>query len=456
MGKLQSQNGHRCGCLLLLFCMGCMALQLPALQVQAQASKVPILTRSTGQQALSMQLVHRYQRYSAATRQAADQYNPHVNSPKSVNFSPDSTKFYIQSLEGHETIVVNARTLQPIKVISHTFGPAHRHLFKNDESTVFDYPYTVAAKNVNHFSGKPVESCFSHGGRYLWVTYYRRSFDANAACPSALAIIDTEHDSIVRVMPTGPLPKMIACSPDNKYIAVTHWGDNTVGLIDISGPGPMDFAYVRHAIIDHKLAMNFGGQKVNRDALCGHCLRGTVFTPDSKFLLVGKMGGSGGIAVLDMETFDYLGTVSGMKTNVRHLAIAGDYLYLSANGPGYVQRMDWRQLVKERIQQQPNTIFLTQWETTYVGPGARTIALSADGSYLFAAVNVASKIVAVRTADMQVVAEIRADSYPVGMDLSQDNRLLVVTAQGKGGNGGNSVMVYKVDYGPGAAPVEGR
>lgn len=409
-------------------------------------ARIPLLTQS-GSGEVKLQLIHRYQRYNAAPKLKADQYNQHINSPKSINFSMDSSKFYIQSLEGHETVVVNAATLQPIKVISHTFGARHKHLFKNGESTVFNYPYPVKTQNVNHFSGKPVESCFSHNGKYLWVTYYRRSFDANAACPSALAIIDTEHDTIVRVMPTGPLPKMIACSPDNKLIAVTHWGDNTVGLIDITGDDPMQFKYVKHAIIDNKLPMNFGGAKVNRDAVCGHCLRGTVFTPDGKFLLVGKMGGSGGIAVIDAETFDYLGTVTGMKTNLRHLAIEGDYLYLSANGPGFVQRIDWRQLVKERVQQQAGTISVTGFEGAYVGPGARTIALTSDGRYLFAAVNSASKIVAVRTSDMKVVAEVRADSYPVGMDISPDDKLLVVTAQGKGGNGGNSVMVYRIGVG---------
>ena len=40
-----------------------------------------------------------------------------------------------------------------------------------------------------------------------------------------LAIIDTDKDEIVRVMPSGALPKMIATSPDNKFVAVTHWGE---------------------------------------------------------------------------------------------------------------------------------------------------------------------------------------------------------------------------------------
>jgi len=39
-----------------------------------------------------------------------------------------------------------------------------------------------------------------------------------------------------------------------------------------------------------------------------------------------------------------------------------------------------------------------------------------------------------------------ADSYPVGMDISADGRLLIVTAQGKSNGGGNSVMLYQLSY----------
>jgi DNA-binding beta-propeller fold protein YncE len=81
-----------------------------------------------------------------------------------------------------------------------------------------------------------------------------------------------------------------------------------------------------------------------------------------------------------------------------------------------------------------------------VGTGARTIVLTSDGKYLFACANNVSKIVAVRTADMTVVAKIPADSYPVGMAISADDSELIVTSQGKSNKGGNSVMVFSLDY----------
>jgi uncharacterized protein (TIGR02145 family) len=89
------------------------------------------------------------------------------------------------------------------------------------------------------------------------VTYYRRSYDANAIDPSAVCIIDTDSDSIVRVIPTGPLPKMITCSPDNKHIAISHWGNNTVALIDIQGNNPKQFHYVTELLVDKKMSLDY-------------------------------------------------------------------------------------------------------------------------------------------------------------------------------------------------------
>ena len=83
----------------------------------------------------------------------------------------------------------------------------------------------------------------------------------------------------------------------------------------------------------------------------------------------------------------------------------------------------------------------------FVGIGARTISIDPSGKYLFAAVNNESKVSIVRTSDMKVLASCNADSYPVGMDMSEDGKTLIVTAQGKTGGGGNSVMVFKVTYG---------
>lgn len=403
-------------------------------------------TSSPADSEIKLTLSERFQHYRGNTGNENDHFDRNINSPKSAKFSPDGKKLYVQSLEGYETVVYDAQSMKKIKVILHRFDADDAYLFK--DTTVFDYKYRFRRSEYNIFSGKPVESAFSHNGKYLWVTYYRRSYDKNAESPSALAIIDTETDSIVRVMPTGPLPKMIAASPDNKYVAVTQWGDNTVGIIDISSGIPAEFRYVKQFVVDYKMKLDFDpDEKVDRDSGCGFCLRGTLFTPDSKYLLIGRMGGNGGLALFDMDQLEYKGSIWGMKINVRHLLIRDEWLILSCNIPGYVQKAKYKDVIETRLNSNDKMVRYTNWESVFAGKGLRTISATSDGKYIFACANNESKISVVRSEDMKVIGEIDADSFPVGMDLSKDDKHLVVTSQGRSkSGGGNSVMVFKVEY----------
>ena len=227
-----------------------------------------------------------------------------VRSPKSVNIHPNGTKYYVNSLESGKTVVYESGTNTKLKVIEHEFTEADSLLWAKPSGL---FPFTHYQEDLNTFRGKPVESAFSHEGRYLWVPYYRRSYDINAQDPSAVAIIDTETDSIVRLMETGPLPKMVAVSGDNCYVAITHWGNNTVGIINIHGDSPDDWYYEDCVTVQYKLKLNYSlNTPVNRDINSGLCLRGTVFTPDGRYLLVGCMAGKGGIAVIDLSDFTTL------------------------------------------------------------------------------------------------------------------------------------------------------
>jgi len=275
-------------------------------QVEDSIKIIEIIENGTFKE---LKLVKIIQSKTMSPKDTLSVYERAINSPKSVTYSKDGSKFYVNSLEGYTTIVFDSKSLKKLKEIRHEFNAENNYLFKDNENSVFDYKFKQTKSEYNHFLGKPVESCLSHDGKYLWVTYYRRDWDPKAESPSAVAIIDTEKDEIIRVMPSGPLPKMIACSGDNKYVAVTHWGDNTIGLIDVSSDNPMDFKYISHIIVDNRLSMNFSASS-DRDADCGNCLRGTVFTPDNMKILIAKMGGNG-IAVIDVATKKYLGTITG-------------------------------------------------------------------------------------------------------------------------------------------------
>lgn len=420
-------------------------LSLTGFFAVAQVIHPPIGTVSTPEDAdLKLTLIARIHSHSPKTYDMFDIYEPDIVSPKSAVFLEEKGKFYINSLEGYMTVVFDLKTFRKKKSIHHDFKAKDAKLFK--ENTVLGYQFLTERAQPNVFKGKPVECCFSHNKKYLWVTYYRRDYDPNAMEPSAVAIIDTDKDEIVRVMPTGPLPKMIACSPDNKYMAVTHWGDNTVGIIDISSGDPAKFTFIKHLVVEYQqkftAAQNTGS--INRDSQCGFCLRGTAFTADGRYLLVGRMGG-GGIAVFDMKDFSYKGTVFGMRTNVRHIVITKNFIYLSSNNSGYVQKASAPDFIKYISTTKDKALNFKDWEECFAGSGARTIEVSSDEKYIFAACNNASSIVVIRTSDMKKIAEIKADSFPVGLALRQRDYLLISTSQAHPGvGGGNCVDVYYV------------
>lgn len=369
-----------------------------------------------------------------------------INSPKSINVHPSGKKYYVNSLEGGTTVVYDFATNKKIKVIHHKFdGKKDAALWSKPSGL---YPFTHYKTNLNTFFGKPVESTFSHNGRYLWVPYYRRSYDINAQDPSAVAIIDTQSDKIVRMMETGPLPKMIATSPDGKYIAISHWGNNTVGIIDIQSSDPEQWKHKACHIVDYQLKLNYSlTTAVNRDNGSGYALRGTVFTPDNRYLLVGCMGGMGGIAVIDLKQSKYLGRLTGMMGNTRHLVLKNGYLYLSCNASGCVQRKLLSDVLAAIKNLNGKTYPVNDWETCKVGRGARTIELSPTGKYVFVACNDVSELNVIDTKTFRVIARIAVDSFPVGLDVSKNGKYVFLTSQGHAKvGGGNAVNIYKVEY----------
>ena len=174
-------------------------------------------------------------------------------------------------------------------------------------------------------------------------------------------------------------------------------------------------------------------------------MRGTAFSPDGQKLLVGKMGGNG-IAVIDVPNRQYLGTITGSLLNVRHLVINNGNLIISTNKNGTVQSAPLQDILakpfKNGILHYPN------WKNAYVGSGVRTIDVSQDGRYIFAAVNDVSNVSVIDANTMTVIGKIDVAQFPVGMALSPDENQLVITSQGKAGviGAGNTVTVFKVNY----------
>ena len=392
---------------------------------------------------LTVELTGRFQHFDPKPDVPEDHFDPHIFSPKSVLFTPDGQKAYVNALEGHATLVYNPTTRRKIRIIPHRFGKAQQHLFNQElEAQAWsEIPPDKRPAEPTMFLGKPVEMILSHQGRFLWVSYYRRDFDTLGVMPSVVAVIETRTDKIIRLLPTGPIPKALAYSPEAGLVAVIHWGDNTVGLIDVKGDDPASFKPIGQAVVEKKLPLTMNG-KVNRDNICGYCLRGSVFTKDGKYLLVSRMGG-GGIAVVDAEKRKYIGSVWGMKPTPRHLELSsdGERVYVSSSASGYVSMFRTQEFIAAAKKGRRTIKPLRQIRT---GTGTRTIALSPDDQYVYAAINNKSKLVILEAKTLKKVLELPADSFPVGLAVSPDSQQVWLTSQGRKLRGGNSVSLYTV------------
>ncbi|MFN0317475.1 MAG: hypothetical protein ACKVQA_20825 [Burkholderiales bacterium] len=409
-----------------------------------------LLTTSEPAEApVQMTFVGRWQSYNRSAAHPLDRFDSDIDSPKSVNFSPDGAVVFVNSLEGAKTVVFDSTGTEKKARIDHRFTLDDAALFKR--KAPFDYKFPAENKHPNVFSGKPVEGEFTHGGRYYWAPYYRRSYDDLSRMPSAMAVIDTSTLKIARVMATGPIAKYVRASPDGKWLAVSHWGDNTVGIFDISSDDAASFKEAELLTVQKRVqpAQMTG----DRDRNCSFCVRGLAFTKDSRYLMVGRMRG-GGIAVFDLSTRPrrYLGTVDGLAPGPRdlHTDSAGEYLYISCNATGFVWKVPVAKLIEtalsangRRVKADTEAIGAI---SGFAGLGVRSIKLAPNGEYVFAAVNLTSEIVALRTSDMSIVSRITVDSYPVGLDLSPDGTQMWVTAQGRKSLGGNSVGAFQVRY----------
>ena len=388
-----------------------------------------------------LRLVARFQHYNPRPQHRTDHFDRYIFSPKSARFLADGSKVYVNALEGLTTVIYNPEKLRRTSVIVHRFNEKQKELFFDKDSSAWLAFPSSAPEYPNIFDGKPVESALSSDGKYLFVPYYRRSYDTFSVMPSAIAIIDTSTDQIVRVMSTGPIPKYVVASPDGGSLAVVHWGDNTVGFIDTSSRNPRQYRHGKLVTVGHRIDLT-SIEKKDRDHGCGFCLRGAVFTNDSRYLLVARMGG-GGIAVIDTKSMRHIGTVRGMRQTPRHLVLSsnGETLYLSSSFAGYVSAYRTRDLVNAALRGQ---ITLPPLREAYTGPATRTIDISPDDRFIFAAVNKESKVVVLEASSLTKLLELPADSYPVGMALSPDGRQLWITSQGRKRRGGNAVSVYEI------------
>ena len=307
--------------------------------------------------------------------------HPAMIAPKSVAISPDGKTAYINNLEGMNSLIYNISNRRLKGKITHT--------------------------------GKPVEACFTDGGRLVWISYYRLIGKGYPPCPdwrkykteSIVVVYDTLKSEIIKRIKVGVIPKILRPSPDGRYVFVSNWNSHSISVIDSDS------------------------FRVLKEIKVGWVPRGVAFTIDSRYAYVVNMGGFT-ISKIDVDSLKVVRTISkGVGNRPRHIVATPDsqYLLFTCHGDGYVRKLDLKTdsiVAKVKVGVQP-----------------RSCVLDPSGRYLFC-VNYRSNTVSmIEINRMEVVAEAETGLRPVGCDLTPDGKELWVTDYGSG-----SVHIYRIDY----------
>jgi YVTN family beta-propeller protein len=304
-----------------------------------------------------------------------------VNNPKSVIISPNGRHAYVNNLEGMNTMIINTSNYEVVSVIEHT--------------------------------GKPVEFAFTSGGRYVWISYFRlleKGFprelgtERNYRYPSVVVVYDTASGRLEHRIDVGIIPKVLAVSPDERFVAVANWNSDDVSVIRTDE------------------------MSVVKNIKVGLIPRGMEFTPDGEYLYVCNFGSST-LSKINVLALDVELTIKNVGYKPRDIVITKDgrYAYFSCFGDGMMRKLD---LSTDEV---INKI--------KIGSEPRSICITRNNRYIFA-VNYESETVdLIDTETFTKVFSQATDHGSVGVALSPDMKFIWVTNQDTG-----SIQVFEIIY----------
>lgn len=154
---------------------------------------------------------------------------------KSVLFNSNGSKLYAMNLEGMSVYEFDEAT----KKVTREFK------FKPTKAIGWDYATHLPMPS---FEEKPVEACFSHNDKILWVSLHNAHgivpinlqdlpFKADKKITTKKVYVKdmlqhTKDSMYVPFIKTGKTPKVIARTLDSKYILVSNWHSNNVSVLE--------------------------------------------------------------------------------------------------------------------------------------------------------------------------------------------------------------------------------
>jgi len=300
-------------------------------------------------------------------------------SPKSVVSSGAGYVTAQNMMYRHSVTVYNARTLKLVKTISDSVDLRR-----------LGYPSYPGTSR-----GAPVEAAFSPDGRYAYVSNYsmygaRFGPEGDDNCtPSSgyhdsfVYRIDMKDLKIDQAYKVGAVPKVVAVTPDHRYVLVTNWCTWDLSIISTKQ-----------------------GREVKRIAI-GPYPRGIAVSPQGNAAYVAVMGGSELVRVdLRRWTTSKIGVGAGPRAAEFHPS--DRYIFVSLNAEGRVAKLDLKTgSVRAKVA---------------TGSRPRSLALAADGKALYVVNYESGTISKLRTADMKELQTIEACYHPIGITYDKLTR----------------------------------
>jgi len=314
---------------------------------------------------------------------------------KSVLFNASGTKLYAMNLEGMSVYEFD----QVTRKITREFK------FTPTRGTGWDYN---KSRPIPSFQEKPVEACFSHGDKILWVSLHNaegivpiwvNDFSKNNAItsdqqktkPVTVLYPGSEKKDSFRVplIATGKTPKVISRTADSKYLLVSNWHSRTVSVLEM----------------DENVSPY--GKVINTIPVSA-IPRGIAVDDNNGKSYVAIMGGST-LAVLDNSTWK-TDTIMNVWSSPRHVVMdTSGHLFVSYNSLSQIAGIEaasGKQLFTAKTHAQP-----------------RTIVLSKNHKFIFVTCYSSDyvDVYKINSDNFENIASLPCGGHPVGVDVFEDN-----------------------------------
>jgi YVTN family beta-propeller protein len=306
--------------------------------------------------------------------------------PKSVESSATGLVFAQNMMYRHSVTVYDARTLTLRKTIPDSVRLAR-----------FGYERYSGTQR-----GAPVEAAFSPDGKYAYVSNYSMygpgfGPEGDDACTPAsgydesfvyrISLETLEIDDAYRV---GAVPKVVAVTPDGRFVLVSNWCTWDLSVISTTA-----------------------GREVRRISM-GEYPRGIAVSPLGDAAYVALMGESHLVRV-DLSTWKTSRIPIGAGPRALEIDRTGQTIFATLNTEGTVAKLDLRTGRVKKVA---------------TGTLPRSLAMADDGKAIYVVNYESGTVSKVRTKDLEVLQTISACSHPIGITYDTLTRRVWVACYG--------------------------